>query len=107
MSGNGSLHSLQLQDVAGKGEAPQSREIPMILGSKGRIQHLGEGVLGYVPGEKLRNMGTTKGHLEAPRRGSLRRAGNTSYLLSPRSRVLSFMRAVRAYPLVAGRDMWD
>lgn len=45
--------------------------------------------------------------LEASRRGSLRRGGNTSYLLSPRSRVLSFMRAVRAYPLVAGRDMWD
>ena len=34
-------------------------------------------------------------------------AGTLSYLLSPRSRVLSFMRAVRAYPRVAGWDMWD
>ena len=53
--------------------------------------------------------GTVKGHfsLEAPRRGSVGGAGTHSYLLSPRSRVLSFMRAVRAYPRVAGRDIWD
>lgn len=50
-------------------------------------------------------LGMVKGHLslQAPRRG----AGTLSYLLSPRSRVLSFMRAVRAYPRVAGRDIWD
>lgn len=44
---------------------------------------------------------------EAPRRGSLGGAGTPSYLLSPQNRVLSFMRAVRAYPRVAGRDIWD
>lgn len=60
MSRNGSLHSLQLQHVAGKGEAPQSREILMVLGSKGKTQQLGWWWwgLGYVPGEKLRNRWT-------------------------------------------------
>lgn len=44
--------------------------------------------------ETLKLLGMVKGHLllEAPRRG----AKTPSYLLSPRSRVLSFMRAVSA-----------
>lgn len=98
--------ALQLQDVAGKGEAPQSRAMP-ILPQKEEPKNWGSW------GVCLERNSETGGHsegtlsLEAPRRGSLGGAGTPSYLLSPRSRVLSFMRAVRAYPRVAGRDIWD
>lgn len=97
--------ALQLQVVAGKGEVPQSREIGHWTQKEEPKDW--EGV-GCVPGETQTLVGTMKGHLslKAPRK-SLGGAGTTFYLLSPRSRVLSFMRAVRAYPRVAGRDMWD
>ena len=92
----------------GRKRPPQSRERPTILGSKGpKDRGLGMEVQAWRVTQKLGAM--VKGHvsLEVRRRGSVGGAGTQSYLLSPWSRVLSFMRAVRAYPLVAGRDIWD
>lgn len=89
----------------GRKRPPQSRERPTILGSKGPKDK----GLGMEMQETQKLGAIVKGHLslEVPRKGSVGGAGTQSYLLSPWSRVLSFMRAVRAYPLVAGRDIWD
>lgn len=99
--------ALHLHDVAEKGEAPQSRGGTHDSWLKRKIpKHWG--YWGVCLERNSEVVATVKRHLslKAPRR-SVRGAGTPSYLLSPRSRVLSFMRAVRAYPRVAGRDIWD
>ena len=101
--------ALHLHDVAEKGEAPPTEH----RGTHDNLAQKEEpkdwGYWGVCLDRNSEVVDTVKRHftLKAQRRGSVGGAGSPSYLLSPRSRVLSFMRAVRAYPRVAGRDIWD